>query len=848
MPSKRDIKDIHPELEPINGAPSLFSFYGCGLRLAGNRDYSQESQSTVKTLFLSLFYVPLIPLKAYRVVEDGQRTYFLGKVPVSKTARKTSMAGIAIGALAIGGFGTQQYLSSEGHKFGKTLAQAESAVEEDRFSDAMQLYKTVYDNSDSYRLKASSKMAGILQQKTLQTVDNAELASVLDTYNSFAVSPVPRMHDKIYDYALERVKTDTGQDDVSLHRLLRETEELNPDGEDLSEMGAALAKSINEADPTNLDAALEISELYFLDGDFESVKHVLNPVKDKLGDNEGARILAQTYISEGRNADAYPLLSGYTGARLKAFQQAENRFTEISDKLWETEFDRLNDGLGPDSFYSKYEKTPASEQQQMVDTYLGDIVYNKPKYLDALAVYRDAAKIVPVAMDFGILQLRRAEGLSSQAEREAELNSAEETFLSIRNVAGDSEDYKIYLGQVYFWLGKQEQGQALFDELLAANDRAPQSLMSVALTLRSLGKLGGAKELAQEAYDTSSADEMKFQSAHILNLLSTSLEDKVEWLERADPDAPNIQASLKETKGMLAAQKDDTAGAVKFYKEAINHSESLPENAVTFNNTALIYFSLHDVTGDKAAFKKGTDLMSEAVSLMGDDSILLTNAADTLLVNSLFETFPETVQYEKLKSRPSVSNLSWYYHDAAEKESLRQKLRQNEDFLKAIEYYERGILLAPNNADTYDALSDIYFFLDDEKPMADLVSRMAENQVDLSQNKSLFLDYVNGIDADKTLTSLKEREAVFKDLLKQKGLNAQTKGALQYSQASNLLSQINFGETNRVADAVALGKLARKNMPSNRTETQYITSLFSQASLEAASALSLPIMSNAING
>ena len=89
MPSKRDIKDIHPELEPINGAPSLFTFYGCGLRLAGDRDYSQESQSTVKTLFLSLFYVPLIPLKAYRVVEDSQRTYFLGKVPVSKTARKT---------------------------------------------------------------------------------------------------------------------------------------------------------------------------------------------------------------------------------------------------------------------------------------------------------------------------------------------------------------------------------------------------------------------------------------------------------------------------------------------------------------------------------------------------------------------------------------------------------------------------------------------------------------------------------------------------------------------------------------------------------------------------------------
>ena len=47
-------------------------------------------------------------------------------------------------------------------------------------------------------------MAGILQQKTLQTVSNAELANVLDTYNSFAVSPVPRLKDSIYDLALAR--------------------------------------------------------------------------------------------------------------------------------------------------------------------------------------------------------------------------------------------------------------------------------------------------------------------------------------------------------------------------------------------------------------------------------------------------------------------------------------------------------------------------------------------------------------------------------------------------------------------------------------------------------------------
>jgi len=292
----------------------------------------------------------------------------------------------------IAGLGTQQYLSSEGHEFGKTLAAAEAATAEARYSDAMKLYKNVYDNSDSYRLKAGAAMGDIMREDRLKSVSNAELAGMLDSYNSFASSPLPRMHDSIYNLALERVKTDTGEDDVGLHSLLHETQELNPEGEDLTQIDTALVKSINAQDPTNLEAAVEISDTHFLAGNFEAVKQVLNPVKDKLGDSEGARILAQTYIGEGRNAEAYPLLSAYTSTRLDSFQKAEARFTEVSEGLWESEFTRLNTGLGPDSFYDQYEDTPESEKPNMVDAYVGEIVYKKPKYINALSNYREAPR------------------------------------------------------------------------------------------------------------------------------------------------------------------------------------------------------------------------------------------------------------------------------------------------------------------------------------------------------------------------------------------------------------------------------------------------------------------------
>jgi len=740
----------------------------------------------------------------------------------------------SLGIIAVLGLGAHQYLTSENYKFGKSFATAEKAAAEGRYAEAMGLYKTLYDSSEKFRSQAEAGIGDIMTPNTLKSVSNSELVGVLKSYNTFGEPPRPQARMAIYDLALQRVKTDPGDDEVILHSLLHETEALNEEGENLSDIDAALIQSINATDPENLEAAVELSEVFFEAGDLERVKQILAPVQSKLDDSEGARVLAQTYISEGQFEQAYPLLSRYTTSRLEAFQSAEAHFTKVSDELWETEFFKLQSGLGPDAFYDKYSEAPESEQQFLVDTHISEIVFNKPKYLNALKLYQRTADIVPVAMDFGVLQLRRAEGLASSAERQAELTAAEQTFLSIRNVAGDTDDYKIYLGQVYFWLGKQDEGQALFNEVLSANDRSPSSLISVSSTLRALGKVGLAADLTKEAYESSEDQTVKYEAAQMLSLLSNTQEERIKWLEKSDPNSASVQANLKELKGQLAAVKGDTKSAIRLYRDAIALYETQPENAATFNNTALVHFSLFDVTGDNADFQNGVDLMSKAVELQSDNSILLRNAADIVLVNALYETLPDRLQFKKLKTRPSMSTLSWYYENEQEKDVLREAFRGNDDFQKAIEYLERSALLAPNSLDVYSSLSEIYYFMDDTDSMVKLVSQMENNKIDITAQQASYFDFLEGSNLEEDLKTLKEREIYQRSLLSDRDLNKATRGALYSRIADNLQAQITYGDETRVTESVKEARSAYTHLKSTQTQGSLYTALLSKVSFEAS--------------
>ncbi len=74
-------------VEPIDRAPSLYTVRGIGTTLYGRRDFDSATKSYVATLYFTFFFIPIFPIAAYRVIDQGGGAYrFLGKVPLSRAA------------------------------------------------------------------------------------------------------------------------------------------------------------------------------------------------------------------------------------------------------------------------------------------------------------------------------------------------------------------------------------------------------------------------------------------------------------------------------------------------------------------------------------------------------------------------------------------------------------------------------------------------------------------------------------------------------------------------------------------------------------------------------------------
>ena len=86
-----------------------------------------------------------------------------------------------------------------------------------------------------------------------------------------------------------------------------------------------------------------------------------------------------------------------------------------------------------------------------------------------------------VVLELGVVQLQPRAALTDPVARRAELEAAEKTFLSIQKFAAQNDEYRLSLGQVYYWLGRSSEGKKLFDELLADREKATDAVLQVVM-------------------------------------------------------------------------------------------------------------------------------------------------------------------------------------------------------------------------------------------------------------------------------------------------------------------------------------------------------------------------------
>jgi len=134
---------------PIKSAPSLFTLNGCGVSLHGSRDKSPDG-SHVATTYVTLVFIPLLPLASYRVVPQGNRSYlFLGRVPVWKPLQYYRWALVAAALVGLAALAVDAWRESPTHRYAIALEKAQAAEKAGRASEAIADYSEVLATFES---------------------------------------------------------------------------------------------------------------------------------------------------------------------------------------------------------------------------------------------------------------------------------------------------------------------------------------------------------------------------------------------------------------------------------------------------------------------------------------------------------------------------------------------------------------------------------------------------------------------------------------------------------------------------------------------------------------------------
>jgi|GEM_PF-6732560 len=508
---------------------------------------------------------------------------------------------------------------------------------------------------------------------------------------------------------------------------------------------------------------------------------VLEPHIAQLGDSVGARILGQYYAANGKVAEAFELLQPYTETRLDQYRQAEAAYSKALDQAWSDTITYLDNGNAPESFYQAYEEADEATQSQLVNEFYSNMLDKNVLVKQALEVYEQTAAIVPVALDLGIVRLGRAMSMASSALRQAELSAAEKMFLAVRSYAGNSDDYQLYLGQVYYWLGKDDEGQQLFHELIEKYGRSPAVLSSIASVLRDLGAKSTAKAYVEEAYNATKDTNEKQQYAYQKYLLADELDERIEWLEKSDTSQLYVQADLYSAKAARAERNNEVDTALALYQKSIDVYNLMPEQTSAYNNMALVYMGKFQLGKNESDFDMALTYMDKAVNLSPDDSIVLSNAADYYGLRAYREILKSRINLSVLEQRASIDLFPYFYNNETEKQQLIEELKNSEFYPKLVEYTRKAMLLAPKDIGAFSKSYILFYFLRDETEIASLVQRISHITVNDAESLERLQQY-RLAETDKEDIE-KVNEAIALSSKKYQHLDAQ-KNPLEYTVVS----------------------------------------------------------------
>lgn len=809
-----DLKQKFPNLTPVKSPPALARINGCGVGLYGKRDFDEETQTYVATWCISLLFVPVFCLRAYRVAVASRGWYFLGREPLSAFAKWWNVSLVTAICVVIVAVKYDAYTSSPAYKAQRQMAKAADAIKQGHLADGARIYQTLALAGQDESINATNAMKDLVANGCAQAPLN-EAAGVFA-----AAAQVARRGDAIpaADVTQAGIKLVVAKGDADPRGGVALLDAIRPlviDTRAIDARRLALLRKWAAADPGNLDCLTPLASLLEEQNDLAEAKKLLLPVKDRLGDGEGARVLGTILAREQDFDGAYALLWPYVKARLDRLHAAEQNSEDTAQRISKRELDLLNSEQGPSDFYEKYKNASGDGQRTMVHEYLNARIKDDPEFTTAQQALVQEAHVVPVAMDLGIVMLQRAQGQSDPKARKSQLESAEQVFLAIGGVAGESDEYRLSLGEVYYWLGKQSDGHKLFDEYLTSKSRAFPDLVNIAARLRRLGADPESRALAEEAYNKASKSDEQHEAAQFRTLLAKDDDDKIDWLNKCDASDPSIKADLAKAQGDKAIREGRDDEALRQFRVAIDTYAAMPRSAATVNDTALTYYSMFAVDGDRQSLDKCVDYLQQAVDLSPADPILLFNAGMTLLDGSVSDLIANDLDLRVLHESGDASLLGHLYHDQATREALIARVKAHPGITRALSYLEKVMVLSPKSERAPAAVYGVRRFTRDEPALRALEQRIRAADLDTSDQLADLKAFLNGD----------------KDQQNQAALNA----AIKRAEGHNAAARAKGGVTAAVAVARQVDQLLGLDANGGTVDPAHVVALAEEARQFSAS-------------
>ena len=682
---------------------------------------------------------------------------------------------LAAGVVAIvGGAGFWIHSQSPEQVAARQLKQAAAAQASGQVRQAAELYAAVAGTPIQAAPLGASGLRTLLDVPHLQGLPGADAAHVLVLAQRARAAGQAAMPAKdLVALGWTLVDSYATKDAAGAKAVLDAIAPIETDKARLDTAAEPLLARIVAADPRNVAVAVQYAELLERRRDCSRCEALLAPHAAALGTGEGARILGRLLAAKGQLDQSYALLQPYTEGKLKIFAQRESAYREALASIEKSALETLRAGHAPQDFYVRYKATDESGQRELVNNFINERLGESASLKAQIQGLREASAIVPVALDLGVVTVQRAAKLTDSAARSAQMAAAEKVFLSIRGAAGDTDGYRLYLGQVYYWLGKQDEGRKLFDELLTAHHREYGILVNVAGLLRSVGALQDARSLVEEAYRAGKDNNERWSAAHIRSVMHIDAEDELTWLERSDRSHGRVRASIHATRAQIAARRGDRAGARRDFQLAAAEYAKLPESPDQLNGSGLVLLALYALEGDPQHRDRALMQLDQALAMMPTDSTLLLNNIAAISSAAVAAIVGDTIDLPLMRTEGDLGMLEFLHNDQASRDRLAAVVRDNAAVKKALSYAEKAILLAPRNPYAYSFAGSLASMLEDTAASKALAARAQVAKLDFGDIERELKGRVDGSTLQRDLEAMAAQARQLQGLLQQPALQRQ---------------------------------------------------------------------------